>query len=109
MEARLNMAEIELAVLTRQCLQRRLATPELMRKAGSELAAGAQSSESDQPSIGVLPRLTLVSSSRSFILHLKCDSLLLLCQGSIDDRRRKNSLGTKSCKGVLYESAQKHL
>jgi transposase len=28
----LNMAEIELAVLTRQCLQRRLATPELMRQ-----------------------------------------------------------------------------
>ena len=28
----LNTAEIELAVLTRQCLQRRLATPELMRQ-----------------------------------------------------------------------------
>lgn len=28
----LNMAEIELAALTRQCLQRRLATPELMRQ-----------------------------------------------------------------------------
>lgn len=28
----LNMAEIELAILTRQCLQRRLGTPELMRQ-----------------------------------------------------------------------------
>lgn len=49
----LNMAEIELAVLIRQCLQRRLATPELMRQ---EVAAWQQ--ERNQAEVTINWRFT---------------------------------------------------
>ena len=49
----LNMAEIELAILTRQCLQQRLATPELMRQ---EVAAWQQ--ERNQANVTLSWRFT---------------------------------------------------
>ena len=53
----LNMAEIELAILTRQCLQRRLATPELMRQ---EVATWQR--ERNQATVTINWRFTIVNA-----------------------------------------------
>jgi alkanesulfonate monooxygenase SsuD/methylene tetrahydromethanopterin reductase-like flavin-dependent oxidoreductase (luciferase family) len=50
----LNMAEIELAVLARQCLQRRIGTPEQMRQ---EIAAWQQ--ERNQAQVTLNWRFTI--------------------------------------------------
>jgi hypothetical protein len=77
MAGALNMAEIELAVLIRQCLQRRLATPELMRQEGANWQQ-----ERNQVKVTINWRFTTADARiklKRFVLQLRYDGLLLDC------------------------------
>ena len=64
----LNMAEIELSVLSRQCLARRVPDKETLKK---EIAAWEKHRNDCVPLIGNLPLMMLASDSNAFI-HQFC-------------------------------------
>ena len=70
----LNIAEIELSALTRQCLDRRVSDLDVLN---AELAAWQAAANADQRQVdGTSPPTTLGSSSATYTPNNRCDGLL---------------------------------
>jgi hypothetical protein len=73
----LNMAEIELSVLSRQCLERRVPDFETLQRAKRRLGSIGATPRASR-STGASPRRMLASSSSAPILHFRSNIVLLL-------------------------------